>query len=188
MGFWDNVVNGSTAAPPQRAPSTPSRGEQWYPTPQYQPSSAEPWAQPPVDSVQRQGMEISQDVLDFMEDSGTFAYGKGGSVTEMRSDGTQGSVTSAPMFLKEIPDDIDPGMLSMADRHEYYWQRAARAPLRGRSKALRVENQRCPECDDPRYFTRVTQKKNINGVVMVPAPMCMACGYTGDSIQLSQLN
>lgn len=182
-GFWDNVVSGGGAtAVPQRAPSTPSRGgDQWYPTPQYQPQQAEPWARPAADPVQQQGEQISQDVLDFMEDSGTYSSGRAGAIHE---DANGTALKASPMFLKTIPDDIDPSMLSMADRHEYYWQRAARAPLRGRSKALRAEPERCPECDDPRYFTRNSNKANGHA----PAPLCMACGYTGNHIQLSSLN
>src|SRR5256885_1002756 len=156
MGFWEKELG--NGAPAGRPVSTPARGGDWYPTPQYSPPpSAEPWARPSVDPVQRAEGEISQQVLDFMEDSdGTWDYGRAGSgIQAVREDGTALGLGAAnPMFLREIPDGIDPAMLSMADRHEYYWQRAARAPLRGRGRALRVVHERCPECGDPRYFTR----------------------------------
>jgi hypothetical protein len=183
-GWWARKLGG---APEQRRASTPARGDQqWYPTPQYQPPPAqEPWARSGIDPVQRPAMEISDDVLAFMEDeSGTYTYGKAGNVTEMRSDGSRGSVAAAPMFLREIPDDVDPSMLSLADKHEFFWQRTARAPLRGHSKSLRAEPERCPSCGDPRYFTRKANSRNGK----MPAPMCMACSYTGDSYEISSLN
>jgi hypothetical protein len=40
------------------------------------------------------------------------------------------------------------------------------------------ENQLCPECGDNRFFTRDNWKDKRTG--MAPAPLCMACGYSGD--------
>lgn len=197
MGFWDTQLG--DVAPPARQVSTPARGGgDWMPTPQYvAPRQAEPWAQPAVDPVQQpyQEQALPPEVLAFLEDgeeSGTWAYNRAGSgingirINEATGEATSqlGAAQAAPMFLKEIPDGIDPSMLSMADKHEYFWQRAARSPLRGRSKALRAEPDRCPACGDPRYFSRRTQKRNGQE----PAPICMACSYTGDSYEISSLN
>lgn len=192
MGFWDQV---GAAPQQQRQVSTPSRGD-WYPTPQYQPPrQQEPWEQPQQQQQQRPSYEdeMSPEVRTFLEDgSGTWSYNHAGSgIQGVRTNEQTGEVTgnlgagqAAPMFLHEIPDGIDPSMLSMADRHEYFWQKAARSPLKGRSKALRAEPDRCPACGDARYFSRGTQKRNG----FSPAPMCMACSYTGDAYEITQLN
>jgi hypothetical protein len=49
--------------------------------------------------------------------------------------------------------------------------------------AARFEREVCPECGDPRFFTRASRKlSKINlrtGQTCPPAPMCEACGYNG---------
>lgn len=192
MGFWDQVG----AAPQQqtqRTVSTPSRGD-WYPTPQYQPPrQQETWEQPQQQRQPSYEDEMSPEVRNFLdgEDGGTWSYNRAGSgIQGVRTNdageviGNLGAGQAAPMFLREIPDGIDPGMLSMADKHEYFWQRAARSPLKGRSKALRAEPDRCPACGDARFFSRGTQTRNG----YAPAPMCMACSYTGDAYEITSLN
>lgn len=186
MGFWDQV-----GAPVERRQvSTPS-GD-WRPNPQYQPPP-EQYYEPQQQQRGPLRDDISPDVLAIMdEDQGSWSYNKGGSgiqgvrVNEQTGEvtGNLGSGQAAPMFLREIPDGIDPGMLSMADKHEYFWQRAARAPMRGRSKAMRAEPDRCPACGDARFFNRNTSKRGGHS----PAPMCMACSYTGDAYEITSLN
>lgn len=192
MGFWDQV--GAPAAPQQqRQVSTPSRGGDWYPTPQYQPPSQQQqqWQQPQQQRSYEDDM--SPEVRSFLEegDGGTWSYDHAGSgIQGVRTNeageviGNLGAGQAGPMFLREIPDGVDPSMLSMAEKHEYFWQKAARSPLKGRSKALRAEPDRCPACGDARYFSRGTQKRNGHS----PAPMCMACSYTGDAYEITSLN
>jgi hypothetical protein len=57
--------------------------------------------------------------------------------------------------------------------------------IRGNMKdgAAKFEREVCPECGDPRYFTRASRKlSKINlrtGQTCPPAPICEACGYNG---------
>lgn len=180
MGFWDKVVNGGgdgeVGPVPRRQPSTPARGAQaWYPTPQYQPQDQEPWARPSVDEVQYDNMELSEDLLDIMDDTGTTT------MSGMRNS------RFAPATLDDgmaFLDSVDPNSLSQSMRNEWEWRRIYRAPLHGRSRAMKAERERCPACGDVRYFTRAMNKKNG----MLPAPVCMACSYTGDGYSISTLN
>lgn len=49
--------------------------------------------------------------------------------------------------------------------------------------AAKHERETCPECGDPRYFTREHRKlRKLNvktGQMVSPAPICEACGYNG---------
>lgn len=192
MGWWDKALNGGEdPAPYQGRPiSTPAPTTQWMPHPQYQPQvqRVAPWEQPPQDPVQRASQEVSGDILQFMqEEAGTWTYGQAGTgIEEVRADGSHigHQTTASPMFLREMPDDMDPSMLSIHDKHEWLWQRVARSPLKGKSRALKAEPNRCPRCNDARYFERKMNSKNG----MPPAPICMACGYTGESYEISTLN
>jgi hypothetical protein len=173
MSWWDRALNGGQEAPPSRPVSTPTPGPAtWYPTPQYSPPQQDPWAQAPVDPVQQASIEISDDVLRLMDDGdGTWSY-EGDS-----------SVAPSMRLNTNVPDAVDSSM-SMHERHEVMWKRAAMAPLRGKSKALKAEPDRCPACGDARYFTR-----RINSQYgKAPRPICMACSYTGDNYSISELN
>lgn len=53
--------------------------------------------------------------------------------------------------------------------------------FRGSAQRRQLEHENCPECGDPRFFTRSDPrlaKMNTNGQRCMPAPVCMACGYT----------
>jgi len=66
--------------------------------------------------------------------------------------------------------------------------RAITVLFRGSDKVRRLENENCPECGDPRYFNRTDPKMskiNAAGQRCAPAPVCMACGYTGGMFEQS---
>jgi hypothetical protein len=82
-------------------------------------------------------------------------------------------------------DQVDTSQMSINEKHEVLWKRMVNAPARGRGEAAKNgEDQECPQCGSANYFVR--KKNSRDG--KLPAPMCMACSYTGDSYSLSSLN